>query len=1369
MSKVGGAAIDRRVEVVSGLAEERSSTHRVSDLRPLPFVVLLGEPGIGKSTVLGSEASREQVPVLKVRALITGAPRVSGSTLFLDALDEYRIDGHPSDKAYNLARAIAAANAPRWRLSCRSEDWRKDADINAIQQTTNGLSIVVAQLLPLDREEAASVLEELGESDPSTFIAKAEAFGAGGFLESPLSLRLLHKAVANGGAWPGTRYGLFASAIERLAYERNEEHKWERRSSHEEIIGAAAKACLLLLASGARAIWQSSDEPPASAGDTRAFLAAHDLRLDRDLVKDTLDTALFRGEGEAFEPMHRTVAEYLAGQALAHAVVGLGGRAALPLSRAIALITGPDGSPPTELRGLYAWFAAHLAELGDHAGAMRMAEVDAVTVLAYGDAAVFDTPTRRAILANLDRDDPYFRASQIGITASGGLAGEDLSADFAAILTAPADDNHRVLTVLEVLASGPPVASIRPRLLHIACDPARPEWQRWRAADAWLNGAADVPQARRQLLDILKAEPVSVGREMLRAHLAAALPQGVLSTAEVKSIIADYERTPDDNVMMRLYSFTRRLEAKPQPCLFDEPASTWRSRDARSGRTIEVDSLLDHVLAATIRQTPGLSGARLQNWTANVRDSTLSNLGSETRMAISAWLEVEPSREIELFDAVLDAADTEYPSHVAGLMYVRTAGRYPSTNIIRHVLARSVAASTEAVTRRLLEVAVELARAPAAREDAYWETFGVVSRLSDFDDLLQRLAMTPIERWRQEDIAREIERSHRELQQRAESRRLLVPLLADLQVGRHPSNLARAARIYFHPPDKGQDQPVGLALVAASTDAEIAGAIAAGWEYLATVDLIGVDAAKLGAAEAENSQYHVEVAALAGLDRLHNDGRLPDLATMPVSVAIVVVKSAWVVEDGNRRKGILNWAVDRLNLDVEEGAAQLLTFWEAALKGGDIQLRSMWQLAEEEMRGGAIAEAVAALIGTHRAMAPEALRSAVRLAAVQLKPRRLLALANAALADPAVIGAQRTIWAFVAFALDPVRHGELFLENYLQTSGTGLAEDDLDDGLIELFRDVGEDARTYRNAMVVRVLGRTGDPADDGQDGWVTPSMRLNHAMRRNIGAIASDPSVEAGDLLASLIADPHLATWRPRLRHAQSEQTRLRRDHAFKHPEPAAIRDAVNGGAPANASDLRAVVMEELGRLRAELRTGGNTPWKRYWNVDATGSVTAPLIENQCRDHLLDRLHDRLTPYKIAAALPEARRAEETRSDMLIVSGAGRNLPIEAKRHFHPGIWTAASTQLQGYAAVKGADGFSIYLVFWFGNNTSPLPVRPDGSDRPTSAADLETMLLQDLSPALRAKTDVVVFDVSKPEVPPKTRARKGRPKAKMPPSPAP
>jgi hypothetical protein len=314
------------------------------------------------------------------------------------------------------------------------------------------------------------------------------------------------------------------------------------------------------------------------------------------------------------------------------------------------------------------------------------------------------------------------------------------------------------------------------------------------------------------------------------------------------------------------------------------------------------------------------------------------------------------------------------------------------------------------------------------------------------------------------------------------------------------------------------------------------------------------------------------------------------------------------------------------------------------------------------------------------------------------------------------------------------------------------------DNFIEAFGEIDGGARVCRGAMIVRLLRRATLPGDEFQSGPVTREARLSEAVRRAITGLENNPNPDAGVALARLSEDGALTAWRSSLRHAQAKQARLRRDRNFTHPGPVVIRSAIGGGPPVNSADLRAVVMEELGRLRGELRTNDTTPWKRYWNVSSAGKVTDPLIENQCRDHLLDRLRDQLGRYRIAAAVPEARRGEETRADMLMLTGAGRTLPVEAKRHFHPDIWTAASTQLQGYTAAEGAAGFGIYLVFWFGNEASPTPARTDGTNGPRSAGELESILIGDLAVDLRARTEVIVFDVSDPKEPTTSAPRKKR-----------
>lgn len=452
-----------------------------------------------------------------------------------------------------------------------------------------------------------------------------------------------------------------------------------------------------------------------------------------------LDTALFRGEGEAFEPVHRTIAEFLAGEALAKAVVGTGGRAALPLSRAAALITGDDGVPPTELRGLYAWFAAHLARLRDEASALRLIKTDAVTVLAYGDAAVFDTAARRAILANLDRNDPYFRASEVGVTVVGGLAGEDLADDFAAVLTGPSDGTHRLLTVFEALTGGPSVSSLLPLLRALMLDAARPGWQRRRAADAYLNGAENPGSTCRELFDALAGEPISAAREELRAQLAARLPAGILTAADVKSVLADYQRCPDDNMVGRLYGLRRRLESEPLFELFDESIESRFLKIPERRHDFEVRHVIDFALAGAIRGAVDLSAAQLWRWTVNVRDHAWSKLQDQTAKAVTAWLDKDEGREAAFFDAILAEDDPATGPWDVTYNYIATTRRQPSAAVIRHVLAKAAASATPAEKMRLLTIAVEVALRPDTDIETYWETYDCIAHEPDCKALLDQM------------------------------------------------------------------------------------------------------------------------------------------------------------------------------------------------------------------------------------------------------------------------------------------------------------------------------------------------------------------------------------------------------------------------------------------------------------------------------------------------------------------------------------------------------------------------------------------------------------------------------------------------------
>jgi hypothetical protein len=1349
------SSTDRRVQIIDGSDELPRGVRLISDLRSARYVVLLGEPGIGKSTVFKEEAAFERASCLPVREFIAEEPVDPGATLFLDGLDEFRTEGQPSDKAYSLGRAIKLAGVSRWRLACRSEDWRNEADVKAIRRAAVEGPILVAQLLPLDRVEAAAVLVALGENEPEEFLSRAERLGAGGFVENPLSLKLLCAAVSPSREWPKTRFDLFRSATVSLSHEKNEDLKRTERRSPTNILSMASKACLLMLVSGSQAIWRSHDEPPFS-GDPRAFLASHILSDDASLLRDTLDTALFRGEGDRFEPMHRTVAEFLAGQALAEAVVRTTNSARVPLSRALAMITEDDGAPPTELRGLYAWFAAHLARLGDEAGACRLVEANAFTVLAYGDAAVFSTALRRKLLFNLDRSDPYFRASEIGVTAIGGLSGEDLVADFTAVLTGPADGTHRMLTVLDVLTHGAPVASLRPLLRKLALDRTQLEGIRWRSADAWLNGEPDVAKARRELFDAVADEPVSASREGLRSHLATKLPVMALSVADIKSMLVDFERLPDDAKTMRLYTLRRRLEAEPRPELFDEPTTAWRLEHSHGQRSMEVDDILDKAMSAVIRQAPDMEASALWRLIVNKDGDVWASHGGEVNVALSDWLRKEPGRDVSLFEAMLAEDKPAFAPGAIATLYTSISGRNPSAATVGRLFERALGCAAQTEARRLLEIAVAIVRRLMNELDLYWAAYDCLAADPDHDDLLVRLTTSDYDSMRKSEAKRTAEIRRAFEIKRARNSEMFAPRIEALRLAQDLDGLNQFAERYFRILGPSKTPQMRLDLVVDETNEAIAAAIVDGWKRVATEGMELVDASEMGRDSVQGLRRFYEFAAIAGLDRLLAEDNLPSPKALPWEVAFAVLKSSYMVADEGRRRLLEDLAINQLNVDPGLGGARLFEFLSAAIDAGATQIDCVWRLSEST-GNAALSAALDKLLSTRRTMPPDALRSALIAAAKHVDRDRLKGLVAAAMDDPAVTGDARRTWSLAAFALDPDDQAQRFVSEHAQDDVQKLFDRNTGYALVEACASLAADDGACRNAVIIHLLGPTTTPERVTSSRVMRASgadLTVTHA----IGALSDDTHPTAAKALAALIEEPALADWRPNLRHALAQQMRRRRDHARRHPDPEAIKAALSGGPPVNACDLRAIAKEELLRLRGELRTGENSPWKRYWNVDSRGNVTTPRVENECRDHLLDRLNDRLRPYMIAAALPESRRANETRVDVLILTFAGRNLPIEVKRHFHPDIWGAASTQLQGYAEDEGADGFGIYLVFWFGNAASPTPARRDGGEGPTSAAELEGMLIDDLQGELRSRTDVTVFDVSDAKSKQGTKPRRKR-----------
>ena len=1328
--------MDRRILVIAGLEEKtRLGVQTLNDLAAYQKVVLLGEPGIGKTTALNFMADREQASVINVRELINDPPANANNGLFLDALDEYRSDGGEKDKIYTLAKLIREKSPDRWRLTCRAEDWRNQADTAPLEKGSTQ-SIIVAQLLPLDYDEACKVLNSLGEKKPDAFMERAENLGAHAFTENPLSLKLLHKAVSDNGNWPATRFELFTSAITKLAHEHNQEYQADyERSSPEKIIKAAGKIALLQLLSGARAIWRSQGPTPDDM-DQRAFITMHDLQLEPKLLRDSLDTALFRGEGESFEFMHRTIAEFLAGQALANVVSANGPQARFPLRRALALLTGTDHKPPTELRGSFAWFAAHLAQQSDHAGAQQLAEIDACCLLTYGDAAAFNTDTRRTLLRNLDRDDPYFRSTEQGITVLGGLLDVTLIDDIIEILQNPPEESHLLLTVAESLASGRPIPALQPHLRQFVLDQNNIGWQRKRVLEAFIHGSQNPAFDLRALFDELANEPPSIAREELRIEIAQKLHPEHLTVTDLQRLLADFEKSPEDNTLGRLSSLEKALAENPCLALFEEPCNTWRP--SPSGyKNSEVDSLLDIALASCIRHGDQVTGIKIWKWVVNSRKYFWScdTNEKETPSAIAEWLKAEKSRESELLEEILATLDNEIGHFGADQIYYQLSGQLPSESTLRALLKKVKSGNAENITQALLAIFLKKARQIESDPALFWEIYELLEERPECSNLLRHLTTSDTEYGRPSALRDQTRNS--EVQRRKNERiEELTTLIPEINTGKHINILGNYAHLYFQGADFRKPSPRGFERVVADTNQEIAEAISLGWEYWTKTGIQDFDIPKLGSAC--NSIYYAEYAAIAGLVRLIEkriEAEIPESAIQ--SLTLAALRCSPCIHNDHARKRIEDWVASQLANQPEQGIELLTAFWQASLETKDPTLSGMDALTRQPSAAAVLSAALSCLLREHENLSAETLRPMLLAASKVLGKEQIEELCSAALGKESIADDVRQQWQLLRFLNSPTSHQPPLPETIDAAQVNNVLNQ------LDHFERPSSDEPAANHREIARFIIELAGPLSMPERGGFR---NLSHEVHRAISRLSSHPEHETAMALRILIEDPKLQAWQASLRHALSQQIRLRCDQEFSHPSIQSIHEALAGGPPVNAADLFAIAIEELRRLQQELHSTNLTDWKEYWSRDKNGNPTTALIENECRNHVLRRLKDRFIPYQITAAIPEAQSAEGTRVDILMLSGAGSNLPMEAKRHFHEAVWSAASSQLQGYATAAGADRYGIYLVFWFGSDYEQTPALPVQSKKPNSAEEMEQMLYEGLPEALRAFTEVVVFDVSRP-----------------------
>ena len=1330
----------------------------LEDFRAVPAYVLLGDPGAGKTRSFEREAAATGGHYLRARSFanIEPGPQLVGKTLFIDGLDEMRAAGGDGrTPLYQVRQHLDRLGRPAFRLSCREADWYGDSDRAALLEVAPGGSLAVLHLDPLSDADIAWLLTcKFGRTDPADFVRQAERHGLAELLRNPQTLTLL--ACAVGETWPDSRRETYEIACRQLVGELNAERRATTRASAptaDALLDAAAFLCAVQLLAGIAGFALDDD-----AVDDQHSLWRELPASPATLWLDALGSGLFqRDDGEQQRiPVHRSIAEFLGARHLAALI----DRQGLPLGRVVALMAGEDGGIVPDLRGLAAWLAVHC-----RGARTELVERDPLGVVLYGDVRDFPIDDKRRMLAALKAEAeryPHFRFQDWTAAPFGALATPDMVPVFLELLAEPSRTEADVALLdcaLDALRYGPRLAEIAApdELLRfdalldgVARDANYPSRSRHSALKILLR---DRPRNAARLVAIARSVQAGMVEdsddEVLGRLLTELFPE-FIRPAEVFDFLHQkkQDRLIGDYRMFWGHHLPESAQAETLPELLDQLAQRSPGlRESVDGH--QADRMAGCLLARALEaHGDTIDDARLYDWLGTGLDEDdHPRIDEEYQKRVAAWLAARPERyKATLLAGAARCIDKENVRscllHCASRLY----GAEPPADIVPWYLERAAAETDgecqhfhfdQAALRLIAQGGQGLLTPDALDCLAPW-----ITAHPEFEAYLRPFVCCDIDDWRREDTARKRARDQDRQQGKEGWRRRFHQHRDAIRAGTaHPQILHELAQVHLRRflDIEGETPRERLADFLGGDEELIEAAYAGFRRSLDRDDLPSVG--EIIDLEVNGRMHFIRQPCLAGMEELYASD--PDAAMGlddEVLRRLLAFRLTWGAEDDSC------WFTALVKARPVLVAEALVAYALPLLRKGHEHLHGIWQLAHDDDFAAVARAALPDLLQgfplrARNQLLANALDPLLKGALRHFERPALAAMVSARLAQGSMSAAQRVYWLACGLLIAPLEYGTL-LANHIGKSRTLAAH------LAAFLRDRGRRTRDSDGlpestlALLIELLAPGTAPERPLGAFWVGTSMQTAEQVRAFIDALGGNPSEAAMLELERLLTKSKLAPWHSRLRLAAQAQRIARRKAFFQRLEVAEVCRTLANRRPANAGDLAALADAHLRDLAGTIRNGSTNDYRQYWSLDESNrKLLRPKPENDCRDALLSDLAERLGRVGVDA-VKEGHYAEDKRADIRVSCGGaqGFNVPIEIKKDSHADLWRAIHEQLiQRYTRDPGADGFGIYLVFWFGGEHMPLPQE---RKKPRSAAELEERLRQTLSVEERRRVRVCVID---------------------------
>lgn len=1309
------------------------------------YVVVLAEPGGGKTELMGSLAQQLGTTVVTANKFRYGGARNNNIPLVIDAFDELaKVD---ASGIYELLGKAESANPTRVYLSSRSSEW-DNAATNAFEDFLGHPPLVV-WLCEFDGAEQRAIFEYHAQGeDFAAFQTEVARFDLETLLPNPQFLKLFADAYIESERHFTDKRSIFVQAVERLAKEANTNvARTNPTLSTTKKIALSSEVFAKLLLSGAEGVGTSE------ATEDRMYPLLASLFSVDTTTEGFLATRLFKpGDNPGqHRPVHKIVAEYCAANYLTKRIADQAD--SLTLHKCLPIIA-PNSTVRDELRGLLGWMAA----LGNKSIAESAIELDPYAVLANGDPSQLDHSSKHFLvkrLKEIEASDPYFRRGDFWRKFSiAGFFTQDVVKEIKPLLVAGSDGHLRDL-ILELLAGSPAIEHLTNELRQLILTPEESKNTRLLASKNLLEVSAHdhladlavlISEASHTSLHVAAEAIETLGTENFGWNYLANFFRVCSNLYPVHQ--EHYERTIGERYFVKHLIF--KLDLPTIEWLLDDLTKDLACKcgkqsyecNCRNGISKIIGAILDRYFCLA---KPPFDPTRVWQWVGNLNFHEQRDAGQSK--AVQVLQEDDGLRQgiiTHVFgnltdrDQIFKTKIHKFDWHThSGLRFCANDYRFVvnlafMTNntdlwaifMARHQYHRNREERGSDNLRRHM-------RGQASEKPSFMREWIKSNRAAA---QLQQEYRIPNFRH-----TRKMERRRREQNNiRAANIKFVQENRELVEGGRHWGCLVKFAELVLMSPEKiGQEF---------GDETLVRNALRNCLDFISpNVPHLLKRAELRCASKYQNSEMILYAACL---EIMRVDGNLEGvnlrfLETLRTNINIHY--TAVTKEDCDALKA----EVDRLIFSAAESAENFLRLYiEPQLAHAGCIHPEIWLLSGDKAFSHLRATLSVEWLRRFCGLSFEPLDTIFEIAAQYGNRDALKEIIADRCADfmknwpnptdSEDIEQKRRFWFVRAW---------YFLNDAPKAYWNWLKSDKdtiflLNERSGQMYRNEHPYWPKLTSSKIEAILEAFFDkwPKVDLPSLWGTGSPREEDAYRfltEVIWPISADDSDDAIPVLNRLLADPRFADLHMDLKSIHSDHVRKKALRDFEPPTSQEIVNLLDHDVVVTVEGLRQLVIQELENFQKTI-TGGeyNSAYRFYERGERLGEVRSTEI-------IAERLNLRLEPQGISVT-PEHQLKDANRSDFTVtkmIDGRRRLLVTEVKGQWHKELYTAAFAQLyERYSIHPDAEQQGIFLAIWFGPDEKVAGCKNHGIG---SAQELKSSIEAKLRPELKGLIDVFVLDV--------------------------